>query len=123
MAQPLPPLAIIVGSLILVIGSSAQAEPQRQLAAPAPAPARATTSATQPQGRALALPYTQRNFSVRAPGVAQTSIDRQFEGGVAGSAGFICGRPDNPYVAGSAAAHGSDPNGRFLGASLRISFR
>ena len=60
---------------------------------------------------------------VRIPGVARTAVDYRAGGGLVGSLGFLCGREPGADLKGAAAAHGYDPNGRFVGAKLRIAFR
>lgn len=71
-----------------------------------------------PPGSALTLDLAQRQA-----GFAKTGIDRRLASDdVTGSVGFLCGRQPGPDLAGSAAAFGSDPHGRFLGAKLRLNF-
>jgi hypothetical protein len=50
------------------------------------------------------------------------SIDRRFAPAATGSLGFLCGRQPGQQDYGSAAAFGSDPHGRFLGAKLSLAF-
>ena len=113
------PLALAAFAAALASGSAALADP-----APRPLTLRPPNSA--PAGhsvRPLALPYSRIAPEALPVGIARTSIDRRFEReGVSASAGFICGRPENPEFGGSAGARGTDPNGRFVGASLRLSF-
>lgn len=72
---------------------------------------------------ARALPYAQAN-ALKAAGLAQTAIDHQFaRDGLVGSAGFLCGLQPGQNDTGGAAAHGFDPQGRFVGAKLRLAFR
>jgi hypothetical protein len=60
----------------------------------------------------------------RIPGVAKTAVDHRFEKDVTGSFGVLCGLQEGAEKAGgAAAARGSDPAGRFVGAKLRIAFR
>ncbi|HEX5377121.1 MAG TPA: hypothetical protein VFW47_01030 [Phenylobacterium sp.] len=67
--------------------------------------------------------YAQAN-ALRAAGVARTSVDHRFAGDdVVGSFGFLCGLQPSRDGGGGAAAYGVDPNGRFLGAKLRFTFR
>lgn len=59
----------------------------------------------------------------RIPGVARTSIDRRLDDDVTSSFGFMCGLKPGAEKGGSAAAHGYDPTGRFVGARLSFTFR
>jgi hypothetical protein len=55
---------------------------------------------------------------------ATTSVDRKFgaRDDLTGSLGFLCGRQPEHTEAGGAAAFGSDPHGRFVGAKLSLAF-
>lgn len=59
----------------------------------------------------------------RIPGVARTAIDRRLDDDVTSSFGFMCGLKPGAERSGSAAAHGYDPTGRFVGARLSFAFR
>ena len=60
----------------------------------------------------------------RPAGVAKTSIDHRFERkDLDGSLGFLCGLQPKSITEGAAAAYGVDPNGRFVGLKLHMSFR
>lgn len=63
-----------------------------------------------------------REIALRQAGFAKTGVDRRLDDETVGSLGFLCGRQPGPDVSGSAAAFGSDPHGRFLGAKLALSF-
>lgn len=83
-------------------------------------PAGAPAYSPMPQDQADRL---RQADALRAAGVVSTSLDRRFERSSAtGSVGFLCGR--QPYAGddGAASAHGSDPEGRFLGAKLSFGF-
>ena len=56
---------------------------------------------------------------------AKTAIDHRFSrrDDVTGSLGFLCGLQPGHNEAGSAAAYGADPHGRFVGAKLSFAFR
>ena len=102
-------LMLLAAALAVSIAATARAEPS---VVAGPARSAAPVVLTYSPDR-QALP----------PGIVRTSIDRSFSRDrVTGSAGFLCGRPDFPVQSGSAGAYGSDPSGRFLGASLRLAF-
>ena len=59
----------------------------------------------------------------RIPGIARTSVDyRLAKDGAVGSLGFLCGLKASSDRGGAAQAYGSDANGRFVGAKLRVTF-
>ena len=59
----------------------------------------------------------------RIPGIAKTSVDyRLAKEGAVGSLGFLCGLKASSDRGGAAQAYGSDANGRFVGAKLRVTF-
>ena len=61
--------------------------------------------------------------ALRAAGIARTSVDHRFAAdGVEGSFGFLCGLQAGQSDHGAAAANGYDPQGRFLGAKVKLSF-
>ena len=75
------------------------------------------------QRNLLALRYAPGEPTPQA-GVARTAIDRSLgKGGVTASAGFLCGRGAGPDNNGAATERGYDPEGRFVGAKLSISFK
>jgi hypothetical protein len=55
---------------------------------------------------------------------ATTAVDRKFgkRDDLTGSLGLLCGRQPAHTENGSAAAYGSDPHGRFVGAKLSLAF-
>jgi len=60
----------------------------------------------------------------RPVGVAKTSLDHRFaRRDLDGSLGFLCGLQPKANTEGAAAAYGVDPNGRFVGLKLHMSFR
>lgn len=73
----------------------------------------------------LSLPAKDAEaYALRRAGIARTAVDRALAGeDMTGSLGFLCGLHPGADRAGLAAARGNDPNGRFLGAKLRLSFR
>jgi hypothetical protein len=59
----------------------------------------------------------------RIPGIAKTSVDyRLAKEGAVGSLGFLCGLKASSDRGGAAQAYGSDANGRFVGAKVRVAF-
>ncbi len=62
--------------------------------------------------------------SPRIEGITKTSVERRFgvRENAVGEAGFLCGLLPHPDTAGAAAAYGHDPDGRFVGAKLRLPF-
>jgi len=63
-----------------------------------------------------------QDIARREAGLARTGVDKRLDEETIGSLGFLCGRQPGPDLAGSAAAFGSDPHGRFLGAKVSYSF-
>ncbi len=55
---------------------------------------------------------------------ATTAVDRKFgkRDDLTGSLGLLCGRQPEHTESGGAAAYGSDPHGRFVGAKLSLAF-
>lgn len=62
--------------------------------------------------------------SPRIEGITRTSVEGRFgvRDTAVGEAGFLCGLLPHPDTAGAAAAFGHDPDGRFVGAKLRLAF-
>ncbi len=60
----------------------------------------------------------------RADGISQTSVETRLAGrdSAVGEAGFLCGLLPHPDTSGAAAAFGHDPDGRFVGAKLKMAF-
>lgn len=65
-----------------------------------------------------------RQAPTRIPGIAQTSVTARFvsRDNAAADAGLLCGLLPHPDSSGAAAAYGRDPDGKFVGAKLRLSF-
>lgn len=110
-------------ALIALAAGSAQAQTAEALMK---APLRAGAAGVAidlaaPHG-AFAPHYSQAP-DPRIPGVAKTSVDRRYDGGVVGSLGFLCGLEPGAERKGAAAMHGYDQTGRFVGAKLRVAFR
>ena len=58
---------------------------------------------------------------LRVPGIAKTAVDQRLgPEGLTGALGVLCGIKPG---ADRFAAHGHDPNGRFVGAKLSLAFR
>ena len=109
-------LAAAVGSLVAGAAHAGTADTLRAAVyrAPQPGPAAAP---------AIALPAPD-SASARPEGVARTSIDHSFaRRGLDGSLGFLCGLQPKPDTEGAAGAYGVDPQGRFVGVKLHMSFR
>ena len=61
--------------------------------------------------------------ALRAAGIARTSVDPRFASeDVEGSFGFLCGLQSGQTDHGAAAVRGFDPQGRFVGAKLKLAF-
>lgn len=56
---------------------------------------------------------------------AKTALDHRFarREDLTGSVGFLCGLQPGHNESGAAAAYGTDPHGRFLGARFSLAFR
>ena len=71
-------------------------------------------------------PATIRAYSefvaMREAGIARTSVDKRFsdDDKLLGSLGFLCGIQPSALDRGAAAAHGVDPQGRFIGGKLKL---
>ena len=73
--------------------------------------------------RAMALTSAAEAPALPA-GIARTSIDHRFDGkSLDGSLGFLCGIHPKAVTDGVAGAYGVDPQGRFLGLKLHMTFR
>ena len=59
----------------------------------------------------------------RPAGVAKTAIDHAFDRKTTASVGFLCGLDERLDNAGGMGAYGTDPQGRFVGAKLHLTFR
>jgi hypothetical protein len=126
---------LLIATAALVLAGAAQAQPldlRRPDRAEAPAAVAAVTLATQP---ARPMPDLANPLDPLAPTVlqsrtldsavfARTAVSRSFarRDDLTGSVGFLCGLKPSA-VGGGAAAYGSDPHGRFVGAKFSIAFR
>jgi hypothetical protein len=65
----------------------------------------------------------REDAALRDSGLAHTALERRFaRSDASASVGFLCGRQPSAITSGAAAAYGVDPQGRFLGAQLRLPF-
>lgn len=96
--------------------SAAPADPVaavlNQAVRPGPAPS-VRLSLAKPDAEAYAL---------RSAGIARTAVERRSDDATA-ALGFLCGIQEGAGRTGAAAARGSDPMGRFLGAKFSLAFR
>ncbi|MGZ6019944.1 MAG: hypothetical protein ACXWKO_14845, partial [Phenylobacterium sp.] len=92
------------------------------VARPAGVAARATPDLADPLDP-LARPKLVAS-SLNSEVFATTAVDRKFgrRDDLTGSLGLLCGRQPEHTERGGAAAYGTDPHGRFLGAKLSLSF-
>jgi hypothetical protein len=106
------PLAVLLAAL----AGAARAETD---------PLRAAVFANAPSTRpapTAAVAYADAP-APRPAGIAKTSLDHAFDKGASAQAGFLCGLDARKDSRGAMAAYGADPQGRFLGAKLRLTFR
>ena len=105
----------------LAVAGAAQAETTGQ--------AEALAAAVRPGAAApavrLSMPAKDAEaYAMRRAGIARTAVERALAGDdVTGSLGFLCGIQPGAERSGVAAARGTDPSGRFLGAKLSLAFR
>jgi hypothetical protein len=105
---------IALAAAAALIAGAAHADPLRDAAFRPAGEAAAQAVIAAPPGAEPARPA----------GVAKTSLDHRFErDGLDGSLGFLCGLQPPAAAGGAMAARGVDPNGRFLGVKLHMSFR
>jgi hypothetical protein len=104
---------VLLAAAVTLSAGAAQAEPADLLHAAAfrARPAAIDLAPTPPE-------------PARPAGVAKTSLDHRFDRkDLDGSVGFLCGLQPKSITDGAAAAYGVDPNGRFVGLKLHMSFR
>jgi len=109
-------IAVLLALVVLASGGAAHA---------GAGDAAALAAAVRPRPEAAAAPSARaRTIDERTPGVAKTAIDHSFAPrDLTGSLGFLCGLQPGAGRTGAAAARGYDPQGRFLGAKLRLAIR
>ena len=102
----------------LAHGPSATAQVHFAGEAPRPVPDLADPLDPQAPTKLQAHPLDSAVF-------AKTTLDHRFSSrdDVTGSVGFLCGLQPGHTESGAAAAYGSDPHGRFVGAKFSIAFR
>ncbi len=111
-----------IAALALALGLTTAGAVQAQTAPPA------LMAAPHPQGLSLSLPvgsgaaFTDAEAEALRTGVARTSVDRHLSDRLTSSIGFLCGLHPSVGHEGAAAMRGDDPQGRFLGAKLSLSF-
>ena len=132
-------LPIACAALLVARGACAQSEAPAHLELPKAdfSQARAASvPVTRPAGVAapatpdladpldpLATPKRVAN-SLNSEVFATTAVDRKFgkRDDLTGAFGVLCGRQPEHTESGGAAAYGSDPHGRFVGAKLSLAF-
>ena len=109
------PLALALSAGVACAEPAGPADPLMSRLQPKSAVAAAQPAASQAYGPSL---------QSRLDGVVQTSVEKRFgvRDGTVGEAGFLCGLLPHPDTSGAAAAFGHDPDGRFVGAKLSLSF-
>jgi hypothetical protein len=120
---------------VLAFAGAAQAQPLdlslRPLAAatatpvarPADAPAKAVPDLANPLDPMAPTKLQSKTLDTAV--FAKTAVERHFSksNDLTGSFGFLCGLQPGHTESGAAAAYGSDPHGRFVGAKFSIAFR
>lgn len=93
------------------------------LSAPAGAPAKAVPDLANPLDPSA--PTALQSKTLESAVFARTAVSRNFakRDDLTGSLGFLCGLKPSAATSGAAAAYGTDPHGRFLGAKFSIAFR
>jgi hypothetical protein len=119
MAAPLAAVAQPLDLSLRPIGAA----PAAPVATPAGAPAKAT-----PDLANLLDPLAPTKLQVSPLSTAvfaKTSVEHRFakRDDLTGSFGFLCGLQPGHTESGAAAAYGSDPHGRFVGAKFSIAFK
>ena len=126
-------LTVLIAALAGAADASAQtltlAPYSADTRTPSPLPVRAVAPSRPAPDLANPLdglaPTARPANSLQSAVFATTAVDHRFSGrdGVTGSLGFLCGLQPGHTENGGAAAFGSDPHGRFLGAKLSFAFR
>ncbi|HEY2752272.1 hypothetical protein [Phenylobacterium sp.] len=117
---------LISASVILIAAGAAKAQTAPQTEAPAKADFAASRSGVDLANPLDPLaPMTIQARPMETAVFAHTALDHRFSSrdDVTGSLGFLCGLQPGHTESGGAAAYGSDPHGRFLGAKLSFAFR
>jgi hypothetical protein len=126
---------LLIAAALLAVAGAARAQPLdlslRSLAAapatpiarPADAPAKAVPDLANPLDPMAPTKLQSKTLDTAV--FARTAVERHFakRDDVTGSFGFLCGLQPGHTEGGAAAAYGSDPHGRFVGAKFSIAFR
>lgn len=119
-AGMIPRIVLLIAALAAAPAVAAAADAVR---APDDVTSRFRLNSVVP-GPAPAGPRMNYVRQPRIEGVAKTSVESRFgvRDAATGEAGFLCGLLPHPDTSGAAAAYGHDPDGRFVGAKLRLAF-
>jgi hypothetical protein len=99
------------------------AAPATPVARPASTPAKAVPDLANPLDPMAPTKLQSKTLDTAV--FARTAVERHFakRDDLTGSFGFLCGLQPGHTESGAAAAYGSDPHGRFVGAKFSIAFR
>jgi hypothetical protein len=128
-------LPILIAAALFAMAGAAQAQPldlslrpltaapTAPVARPADAPARAVPDLANPLDPMAPTKLQSKTLDTAV--FARTAVERHFakRDDLTGSFGFLCGLQPGHTESGAAAAYGSDPHGRFVGAKFSIAFR
>lgn len=123
-----PSLLILFGGAVVAAGSARAETTTQPLGKPKPYRTEATVAAVRraidlPGAKPPVAPIFIRTDPLASAVLPRTAVDHRFAPkDVVGSLGFLCGREPGHNDTGSAAAFGSDPHGRFVGAKLSYAF-
>jgi hypothetical protein len=128
-------LPLLIAAMLMAAAGTARAQPLdlslRAPAATSPAPVArpAAVPATAVPDLANPLdpmaPTKLQSKTLETAVFARTAVERRLtrRDDLTGSFGFLCGLQPGHTESGAAAAYGSDPHGRFVGAKFSIAFR
>jgi hypothetical protein len=125
---------LLIAAILTAVAGAAAAQPldlslpafgaaSTPIATPAGAPAKAVPDLANPLDP---LAPTKLQVSTLDTAVfAKTSVEHRFakRDDLTGSFGFLCGLQPSHTESGVAAAYGTDPHGRFVGAKFSLAFR
>lgn len=131
---PLPIAAAVVSGLVAAAGAAGAqpldlslralaAAPASPVPRPADAPARSVPDLANPLDPMAPTKLQSKTLDTAV--FARTAVERRLgrRDDLTGSFGFLCGLQPGHTESGAAAAYGSDPHGRFLGAKFSVAFR
>ena len=97
--------------------------PAAPVSRPADAPAQAVPDLADPLDPMAPTKLQSKTLDTAV--FAKTAVERHFtkSNDVTGAFGFLCGLQPGHTESGVAAAYGSDPHGRFVGAKFSIAFK